>query len=714
MSTPRLFSLLFVGALALAAILTAAKTVMDFRAPTLDISASPVSRTQILDREGEALMATYVNRWNLYQRVSLHEIPLLLRAAVIEAEDKRFFDHGGPDWVARFHALFENLKAGHAVRGASTITEQVVRMHNLRPRTLWSRWLEGWEARALEQRYSKADILAFYLNQAPYAGQRRGVAQAARYYFGRTLNTLSTKEMLALAVLLRSPNRLDPSRTPAALDARIDVLVQRLARMDVLDAGSAEMLHVQSLVAGKTLAIGVDARHFLRRVRADIENPKAHAINPSTAGLRTSLSADLQRFLDALLKERLKKLEAYGVYDAAALVVDHQRNEILAWINVRAGESASHFDAVTLARQPGSSLKPFVYAMALEKGWTIATRITDEPLDTFLVGGTHPFRNYSGHFYGPVSLREALGNSLNIPAIRTLQFVGVGSMLVNLRALGFTSLDRDADFYGDGLALGNGEVSLFELVGAYSVLARGGVYRPFSEQLDDGVWRGRERRVLSRRTAETIAGILADSDARNLEFDPGLFDFPVDTAIKTGTSNDFRDAWALGFNGRFSAGIWMGNIDGTATHGVSGSIGPALPLRAVFARLGDEYGSYPSIGPDTLAADHDVAVRSTPEPQTSVPQADKVRIFHPQDGLKLALDPRIPADRQAYSLEVPEQVKPVKIEWWLNEQLEATTGPDVTRCVWPIKRGQYSVMARVWLAEGAKPVRTETVHFRVY
>ena len=192
-------------------------------------------RVQVLDRYGTALNTTYINRWNIHQQAGLHEVPATLIAAMVLAEDKRFYQHRGQDWRARLQALAQNLRAGRVVRGASTITEQVVRLLHPRPRTFWSRWLEGWEARRLEQVLGKEDILAFYLNQVPYAARRRGVVQAARYYFDRDLDTLSHHEMLALAVLVRAPSRLDlASGDSQALRAAIGRLAGRMVAAGAL------------------------------------------------------------------------------------------------------------------------------------------------------------------------------------------------------------------------------------------------------------------------------------------------------------------------------------------------------------------------------------------------------------------------------------------------------------------------------------------------
>ena len=191
------------------------------------LATSHSVKPQVLDRRGTPLTVTYSNHWNLHDRRALHEVPAFLQRAFVLAEDKRFHSHTGIDWRARIHASWQNLRHGRVVRGASTITEQVVRMLHPRPRTVWSRWLEGWEARRLEDNFSKADILEFYLNQVPYAGNRRGVVQAARHYFDRDLGTLNRHEMLALAVLVRAPSRLDPIGNQAALQRSVRTLARR-------------------------------------------------------------------------------------------------------------------------------------------------------------------------------------------------------------------------------------------------------------------------------------------------------------------------------------------------------------------------------------------------------------------------------------------------------------------------------------------------------
>lgn len=238
--------MLFTGLLAL-------KTARDLRPlpDNLELLLTHVRRLEILDRNGNPLTVTYQNRWNSYTVARLFEIPDLLRKAFIRAEDKRFFQHAGVDWKARWHALYQNLSAFRVVRGASTITEQVIRMIHPRPRTIWSRWLEGIEAVRLERKISKADILEFYLNQVPYTANRRGVVQAADFYFDRDLDTLNEKEMLTLAVLIRAPSRLDLYGDPERVESHVDYLAGTLKQDGILTAAQ----HARAIKQGYSLAI---------------------------------------------------------------------------------------------------------------------------------------------------------------------------------------------------------------------------------------------------------------------------------------------------------------------------------------------------------------------------------------------------------------------------------------------------------------------------
>ena len=667
---------------------------------------------QVLDRRGEPLNATFTTGWNLHSIVPLHEIPPFLRIAFVAAEDKRFFEHHGPDWSARLSAAWTNVTSGRAVRGASTISEQVVRMLHPRPRTVWSRWLEGFEARNLEQRFAKHEILEFYLNQVPYASNRRGVRQAASYYFARDLATLSKKEMLALAVLVRAPTRFDLKRDIAASAGAIERLAAALVQHGELSLAERDAVLGEALTLDAP-RLAVAAPHFVEHARNEWRATAASGLSKLPTTLDAGLQAKVQRMLD----ERIEFLAARRVANGAVLVVDHTTGEVLAWVVAGGGGEEgpeSYIDAVTTPRQPGSALKPFLYALALDNGWTAAQIIADAPFSESTSGGLHSYQNYSRRFYGAVALREALGNSLNIPALKTLQHVGTEPYLRTLAALGFEGLTNHPDFYGDGIALGSGAVTLLELVQAYGALANGGVLRHVTSRLDRPSG-NRARRVYSPEAASLVANILADPDARALEFGrDSVLAFPVQTAVKTGTSSDFRDAWAVGFDYRYTVGTWLGNLDQTPTDGVTGSTGPALLLRSVFAELTRDAATRPLYLASSLVRAPVCVPMPLREPAdgclrrdewfvagtetaavnvSAATSSEAIRLRRPTPGLQLAYDPRLPAEAQMFEFALQGVDAADRVRWTVDGQDIEKTGATYR---WSVTRGDHRVAATVW------------------
>lgn len=653
----------------------------------------------VTDRSGIPLAVTYQAQWNRDDYRALYDIPPLLIDAFIYAEDRNFYAHSGVDWNARAAALWQNMRSRRIVRGASTITEQVVRLINPRPRSPYAKWLEGWEAMLLERKADKNSILEFYINQMPYAAGRRGAEQAARYYFDRDLNTLSPREMLALAVLARAPSAYDLYRHPGKIDPAITRLADTLLLTWRIDSSTRADIDMQTLTLRKA-TLPVDARHFARHIKLS-----GHA-----GQVRTTLDAALQTHVQGLLDSRIKRLAAKKVSNGGAIVIDHQTGDILAWAVAGAGHPdtpGGEIDTITSPRQPGSTLKPFLYATALEKGWTAASILNDMPVAEAVGAGLHRFRNYSNTHYGPVTLRESLGNSLNIPAILTINYVGVANFLDRLHALGFESLRQDADIYDEGLALGNGEVTLLELARAYSALANRGIYRPLRTIMDD-TQPVPNKRVFEETTASIITDILSDPSARALEFgSDSVLNLPVRTAAKTGTSTDYRDAWAAGFNARYTVAVWFGNLDRTPMKEVTGSTGPALVLRSIFQSLNAGRETHPLYLSPALIA-RDVCTRPADadgkcpmrteffaqdkiDAQTPSPSATpkKLELVRPTRGLMIAYDPRIPQEHQKFRFEVsglPENTKP---EWILNgKSLGITNTPYF---LWPVERGAQTL-----------------------
>ncbi|MCP5111845.1 MAG: penicillin-binding protein 1C, partial [bacterium] len=449
------------------------------------------------------------------------------------------------------------------------------------------------------------------------------------------------------------------------------------------------------------------------------------------------LDGSLQKRVQQLLDSQIASLASRRVADGAALVVDHRTDEVLAWVNAGgfSDRAGGHIDKVLMRRQPGSALKPFAYALALERGWTAATLIDDAPLIESVGHGLHSFRNYSRHYYGPIRLREALGNSLNVPAVLAAQFTGRSELLERLHLLGFESLTQHPDFYGDGLALGNGEVTLFEMVQAYAALARAGEFRRLVWHLDDFGPRGRT--VFSPEVSSVIAHILSDPGARRREFGASsVLNLPVQTGVKTGTSNDYRDAWALGFSDRYTVGVWMGNVDQRPMHEVTGSLGPALVLRAIFAELRRHQQSKPLFVsrklvprhictktgelasercptvPEWFRPDRAPRVKCTAHTDhqdhaRKAPTAP-VRLESPTPGLHIALDPRIPDELEGFAFRISAGPDPRRVEWILDDEVIAAT----PTFLWRPTRGTHTARARVWIMD-REPIETDPVPFVV-
>jgi len=691
---------------------------------SLDNLLSVTGKHTYVDRHGHFLNVTYENKWNIYNRVKIHDVPEFLQNALIQSEDKRFFSHHGADWLARINALRQNILAGKVVRGASTITEQVVRMIHPRPRTIWSRWVEGFEAMMLESHVDKLTILEFYLNQVPYKANRRGIIQAAHYYFDRDIHTLNEKEMLVLSVLVRSPRWLDPNQQADNIERAIINLVERLYENKLIE--KPERIIAQRLSLSQPVA-SFNTQHFIEYVNTQIENNH----HQDTKNIHTTIDSEIQHKTQRILDNEIDRLNRYNVHNGAVLIIDHETNEILSWVVAYAGKHDQPFNqinAVIASRQPGSTLKPLLYANALTKGWTAATLINDSPLEESVGLGLHAYHNYSRTNYGPISLREALGNSLNIPAVKTVQFVGPENFLTFLSNVGIQSLSSHPDEYGDGLALGNGEVTLFELVQAYTVIARMGSYKPLSF-IDGDHLSTKSHQVFSEDIASLIADIMSDYSARDKEFGrDSVLNFPRQTAVKTGTSSDYRDAWAVGFDDKYTVGIWMGNLDYTEMHEITGSTGPALILRSIFNELNHNRDVKPLFFSNHLvkqrvcietgeaennhckARDEWFVPGTYPQKAPAAPVI-AIRIRKPGQGMMMAMDPRIPDDHEYFEFKLTDVDGIKRVNWFVNNKLVGTT--DNNTYLWKLTKGKFIGKAEVWLEGGNAPFVTETVAYMV-
>jgi penicillin-binding protein 1C len=712
---------------AVAAALTAAATLA--AATWLDLAPLPASlpprgeafAPPLLASDGTRLTVGRDGRFDGGADLPLTSIPRLLRMGFTFSEDRRFWTHGGSDWRARFAALYQNLRAGRVVRGASTIGEQAARIITPRPRTYWSHWLAGIEAQRLLTRFGRARVLDFYLEQVPFGARRHGVAAAARYYFGDEVGALDPAEQLALVVLVRAPRLLDPRKHPRALRHTVNRLALRMRRADIIDDVELRAIRLSPLTPGPPAALPVVAGAFVGYVRDRIR-----VLGLQGSQFRTTLEPGLQRFVQDALGAQLAALRGAGVRDAAALVVDNRRAVVLAWAAAPAA-GAQDLDPVLTPRQPGSTLKPFLYALALQRlGWQPDTVLRDGPLSARIGDGIHDYRNYSNRYYGRVSLRYALGNSLNIPAVETAMTVGIPELIGLLARLGVTSLDRPASYYGPAVAIGDGPVSLYELVQAYSALARHGQYLPLRVLRDEP--EPRAVTVLRRDVTSAIASILSDPDARRAEFgSDSVLDLPYATAVKTGTSSDFRDALAVGFDDRYTVGVWMGRLDGADMDRITGSVGPAPVLRTIFAHLRD---LRPYAGLWRSPSLHRVRVCESIGPGPCVRRDDwllgddagrdsrrhaarhAAAIVQPAPGELLAIDPRIPLSDQTYTFRIRAAPhRPRAVTWYLDGRSLGRSATD--HLSWQLAHGDHVLTASVAAGAHRPAVRLGPVAFRV-
>jgi penicillin-binding protein 1C len=559
-----------------------------WRAPVPEVllRERPEQSVRVLDRRGRLIREVRRSDGSFAQPVRLDELSPYVVPALLAAEDARFYQHFGVDPWAMGRAAVQAVWQRRIVSGASTLTQQLARTVQPRSRDLRGKWSEILSALAIERALPKERILSEYLNRVEFGPNVRGIEAASRRYFDKSARQLSLAEAAALVSIPRGPTLYDPERGLERVRRRRDRVLGRMHDHDLAEAAAirralAEPIRLQVRASENT------AWHFTRAVTTRLL-PRSLE-RGQVSELRTTLDASLQREVETLVRDTVGRLRSYDASAAAVLVVDNANGDVLAYVGAPDFFSAAALgqnDGVLALRQPGSALKPFVYALALERGMTPASLLPDIELHFPSGEGDYSPRNYDGRFHGPVRMREALASSLNVPAVYLADRLGVPAVLELLRAVGFDSLSRDAHHYGAALALGDGEVRLDELASAYATLANGGTRTPLRFVLGARDAKGtrsafpevRGPRVIQRIAAEQITHVLADDLARAASFgrDSALaFSFPV--AAKTGTSKGFRDNWAVGYTRARTVAVWVGNFDGRPMRGSSGITG-AGPL----------------------------------------------------------------------------------------------------------------------------------------
>lgn len=541
----------------------------------------------VTDRNGLALAHLPSPNHERGGHTPLSLIPQELVDATLAAEDKRFFSHSGIDYLALTRAVRQNITEGRTKSGASTITQQVIKLYSEKqPRTLATKFHEYMKARKLEMTHGKEWILSRYFDKLDYGNLNIGPAAAAEFYFGKRLDSLSLGQMAALAGLPQSPTRLNPLKNTQKSISRRNWILSRMEQefgTDPLRIGRAKTEPLD-LVSGKTLP--PLAPHLMSKIFR----------SGQTGGeVPTTLDAPLQEAAEQAVRETLAGLEDKNAGQAAVIVIHNPSGDILVWVGSanRDDPRGGLIDGALTPRSAGSTLKPFVYALAFSNGHWAGEIIPDIPVTFRGKSGHDAPRNYSNTYRGPLSIRESLACSQNIPAMTTLNESGGPARLIPLlEKLGFTTLDRNPSLYGLGLAIGNAEVTLMELTNAYATLARKGTTFPVRWQKNTPSAGRQPEAMLSPEICFVLTDILSDDEARAEAFGTDSpLNFPFPCAVKTGTSSDYRDNWCIGFTKDITVGVWVGNFDSSPMREVSGVTGAGPVFHAVMEAAHKQYPS---------------------------------------------------------------------------------------------------------------------------
>ena len=574
--------------------LIAATTVYAYYALTLppaeELGArSSFMSTKIYDRHGELLYEVFDANAGRRTIVPIEEIPDDLIHATIATEDKTFYSNPGFDPLAILRALWLNVSEGEIVSGASTITQQLVKSIFLSPERTFTRKIEETVlAQEITRRYTKDQILEIYLNEIYYGNMTFGIEAAAETYFDESARDLTLAQASFLAGLPQSPSIYDPYTNLEAAKTRQRVVLGLMAKEGYISPSEANAAWNEELHFAP-LRIDMKAPHFVVYVQKLLEDQYGTEM-VYRGGLRvhTTLDLEMQEVAQEAAGQRVAELADRHATNAAMVAIVPQTGEIrvmLGSIDFWDEEIDGQVNVALALRQPGSSIKPVNYLAAFEKGWTPATLIMDVATEfPNPPGPPYVPRNYDGKEHGPVLVRQALACSYNIPAVKTLQFVGVPDMIEMARSLGITTF-TEPERYGLSLTLGGGEITLLEHTAAYAVMANGGLRVPpvAVARIEDSRGQVIEEyqppageQVISPQHAYLITDILSDNEARTPTFgasSPLLLSRPA--AAKTGTTDDWRDSWTVGYTPDLVVGVWVGNSDNTPMDHVAGAAGAA-------------------------------------------------------------------------------------------------------------------------------------------
>lgn len=683
----------------------------------------PPAATPILtDRHNEVIAVLPTPGARDCRPLRLTDLGPWLPLATVAIEDHRFWEHPGVDLHASLGAFLRNFRNGRVISGASTISQQLIKLTSQRSvRSLRAKFYEARAALKLEQIWEKPRILESYLNRLDYGNRRIGPEAAAHAYFGKPAKDLSLAEAIFLAGLPQSPSRLNPWKNPGPALERYRRNVRRIEAQGMLPKGvTAEALLKTPIAIGRYDPPD-KAPHF-----AEMMRPRTFR---GDAVIRTSLDLEWQRAAERALREHLAATLSGRIHNAAVVILDNRTGEVRA-LACAGPASEEAINAAIEPRSCGSTLKPFLYLAAIASGqFTAASLLPDVPDAIATTYRDYDPQNYSAKYLGPVRLREALGNSLNVPAVVVLSKMGARESFARMRDWGL-HFPQPFDAYGAGFILGNAPVRLLDLAGAYAALARGGVAFPPRLTPNDPAT---AERVATAETTAIITNILSDPAARRRSFGTNsILNLPQRTAVKTGTSSQFRDGWCIGFTLDHTVGVWAGNLDGQPMNELL-AVRSAAPLWAAIMKslyaagdrpVADRPGSplaalmvdpltgllpAAAASPFSAAAVEEWFLPGTEPTRTAatmfergkliLPEAyaawcasphnvlnaaaeSPLQILFPREGAEFAINPSLPASQQMLVFQCTE----ADCEWFLN-------GNKLEKAMTPLQKGDWEISA---------------------
>lgn len=533
----------------------------------------PQSSTVIYDRNGKMMRAFLAPDEMWRMRVEFDDLSPILIDAVVSYEDKYFYRHAGINPVSVVRAAIANIRAGRFVQGASTITMQVARMMEPKERTIGGKLIEAFRAIQLELRFSKDEILTHYFNLAPYGGNIVGAGAASYAYFGKGPEQLSVGDAALLAAIPKSPNAIRPDMSHRnAVDARAKVLRLMAANGKITDAQLREAL--SESITDQRFPIPFEIPHLSTYLAQEY---------PHSQNVTTTIDAKIQHLAEEVLRVRMSPFRKIGIMNGAVVVIDNSTREVLALVgsyDFFESESDGQVNGAMAPRSPGSALKPFVYALGIDRGViTPMSLLYDVPVD---YSGYSP-ENYDATHRGAVTVEDALTRSLNVPAVNLSAELGEIGVYSLLKEAGITTLDKPAGHYGLSLVLGGCEVTLLELTNIYAGLANGGLFEKYHLVISDK--RSSARRFLSPEACYILSEMLSELRRPDL---PAVWDWSIDmpkVAWKTGTSYGRRDAWSIGYTPNYTVGVWVGNFNGKGIPELVGAEAAAPVLFGIVSAL---------------------------------------------------------------------------------------------------------------------------------